>query len=131
MDSLVGTYEYTIDDQGRMNIPASFRKDLSSLAKKAFTLIRSSDSDGPAFLIMYPQEVWSTVASQMNRQPANDLRQVLIDSAQPEMDSQGRISIPQKLREFAGLRREIVIQGMLDHAEIWDRESFSKNFRRG
>ena len=65
MDSLVGTYEYTIDDQGRMNIPASFRKDLSSLAKKAFTLIRSSDSDGPAFLIMYPQEVWSTVASQM------------------------------------------------------------------
>jgi MraZ protein len=131
MDSLVGTYEYTIDDQGRLNIPASFRKDLSSLAKPVFTLIRSSDSDGPAFLIMYPQEVWSSVAAKMGKESARDLRQVLIDSAQPEMDSQGRISISQKLRDFAGLEREIVIQGMLDHAEIWDRERFAKHCRGG
>jgi len=131
METLLGTYDYTIDDQGRVNIPASFRRDLSEQAKKAFIVVRSPRDESENFLILYPAEVWDRVASDMRQQAEGrkQLRRMLLDGAQLEMDGQGRINIPQKLREFAGLEREVVIQGMLDHAELWDRERFKRSIR--
>jgi len=75
-------------------------------------------------LAVYPESAWKVIEEKLTQGPTSSSRKAQLYfkscALDCDMDSQGRVVIPQKLREFAGLNREAIIVGVIDHAEIWD-----------
>jgi MraZ protein len=115
----VGTFEHSLDEKGRVVLPATFRHRLAEGAVLA-------KLDG--CLGLWTPEEFETVASYLRDKiregvvDQNALRTFSADAHDARPDSQGRIVIPQRLRDFAGLQRDVVINGRLERIEIWDVE---------
>ena len=114
MGSVTGTYEHSIDAKGRLFIPAKLREELGA----TFYLAMGVD----ACLAIYPQETWNRFTDKFASLPMSQsraMRTLFANAAKCELDNQGRIVIPQKLRKYAGLEKDAVIIGVNDRAEIW------------
>ena len=115
-----GEYHHNLDGKGRMIVPVRFRENLN----REFVLTRSLDG----CLSMYAPAEWKLLeeklaALPMTNEKARRLKRFLLGSAVScELDGQGRILIPQVLREKAGLRKDVCLIGVGDHAELWDNE---------
>ena len=115
---LLGEYQHSIDDKGRMAVPAKFRKTLSG------GVVVTKGLDGCLYL--YPIDEWGKLAEKLARLPINQAdsrafsRMMLAGASHSEIDSQGRILIPDYLRTFAKIRSKAVIVGLYNRAEIWD-----------
>ena len=115
-----GQFEHAIDEKGRLSIPAKFR---DALRKEKTLVVTSSD----AFLTAYPLKEWRALEDRLRANPKlkreqrDFLRFVYSSAEDVAMDSQGRILIPQGLRQRAGISREVIIIGMMDTIEIWDK----------
>jgi MraZ protein len=118
----LGEYQHSLDAKGRIILPARFRDQLEGGAVMARAL------DG--CLAVYPLAEFDRVARKLRearergpreRQAA---RTFFSGAHQFVPDSQGRVAIPQHLREYAALDREVVVTGGFDHAEIWDAQRF-------
>jgi len=118
--SATGTYEHSLDAKGRLFIPAQLRKELGD------TLYVTMGLDG--CLAVYPQETWDVFTERFASLPmgqSKSMRALFANAAKCEPDSQGRIVIPQKLRNFAALEKDAVIIGVHNRAEIWSAERWS------
>lgn len=124
MTSFIGEYHYNIDQKGRLAIPAKFRKELSSGA----VLTRGLDN----CLFLFSQGEWEELLKKITSLPLSQAnsrafsRLMLAGAAEVELDSQGRILIPQYLRKFANLNKKIVITGLFNRLEIWDEETWNR-----
>ena len=113
----IGEYRHTVDEKGRIAVPARFRAQLPEGSVVASWV-------DPCGSIHPPQE-WDKVMARLESLPIGDpaARQTtrrLTSRAFPfDMDKQGRFVIPQAVREWAGLRDEVVIVGARDHIELW------------
>ncbi len=113
----LGEFEHSIDDKGRVAIPARFREELSA----GMVLTRGFD----ACLQAFPRPIWEELAKKVSglslgNPEARNLRRMLFsNAAEVEVDRQGRILVPQNLREYAGLAEQVVISGMDTYFEIW------------
>ncbi len=116
---LYGEYKHTIDKKGRMFIPAKLRDDLGS----SFVLCRGID--GNRCLCIYSEEEWKALDEKIRSFPtvkANRLQRFLYAGATKlECDAQGRVLIPQNLREYADLGDEAYVLGMSTRLEIWNK----------
>ena len=118
----LGTFEHSLDDKGRVVLPSGFR---SSLADSG-VLAKLDDCIG-----LWTPEEFANVASLLQDkvregQVSQDaLRVFAADAATVKPDSQGRISIPQRLRDHSGLDRELIINGRIDRIEIWSVEKWA------
>ena len=117
----LGEYEHTIDAKGRMAIPARFRP---QMARGAII----SKGMGTC-LSIYALERWeersNELVSGMSSDELRDFeRRVYPSASEIELDAQGRIVIPAKLRAYAALSNEVTIAGVRDHIEIWDRAAW-------
>lgn len=114
---LIGEFSYSIDIKGRLNFPAKLRDDMG----ERFILCRGN---GDRCINAYSMEAFSVLSEKLKQYPVSQakmLRRYLFSgAAEAEPDKQGRIVIPQNLREFAGLTKDVVIIGADDHCEIWD-----------
>ena len=120
MMSATGTYEHSLDAKGRLFIPAQLRRELGD------TLYVTMGLDG--CLAVYPQETWDTFTAKFAALPMSEsvaMRPLFANAAKCELDSQGRIVIPQKLRRYAGLDKDVVIIGVHDRAEIWSADAWA------
>lgn len=120
MLSATGTYEHSLDAKGRLFIPAQLRKELGD------TLYVTMGLDG--CLAVYPQETWDTFTERFASMPMSQskaMRPLFANAAKCEPDAQGRILIPGKLREYAALDREVVINGMSKCVELWNPERWA------
>jgi len=122
---LLGEYEHTIDDKSRLTLPARFRQ--------AFTegVIVSRGLDG--CLYAYHRADWTTaiearlaVLDPLSKETRRLQRYFYSGAAEGELDKQGRIGIPGALLEHAQLVRDVVVAGVHDHLEIWDRASWRR-----
>jgi len=120
----LGQFDHGIDDKNRLFLPARFRQ---SSASETFVIIQGIE---PCLLLL-PPAAWDTLAARLNTLPLNDkseeraVRRTLLASAtEAEADAQGRVLVPQHLKDYAAIRRDVVIIGMLQHAEIWAREKW-------
>ena len=116
---MTGTYEHTIDAKGRLFIPAKLREELGD----TFYLAMGVD----ACLAIYPQETWERFTEKFASLPMSQskaMRPLFANASKCELDSQGRIVVPQKLRQYAALDKDVVIIGVNDRAEIWSAESW-------
>ena len=117
---MTGTYEHSIDAKGRLFIPAKLREELGV----TFDLAMGVDE----CLAIYPQETWNRFTEKFASLPMSQsaaMRPLFANASKCELDSQGRIVIPQKLRKYAGLEKDAVIIGVNDRAEIWSAETWN------
>ena len=111
---------HTIDAKGRLFIPAALRKELG----QTFHITVGQDR----CLSVYSDESWAAFMDKLKALSYNEvkkLRALFAYAADCDPDGQGRILIPAKLREYAGLTREVVVIGSFDRAEIWDAERWA------
>ena len=118
MASLMGTYYHNIDAKGRLNFPTKLRE----LLGVSFYVTKSIDSP---CLTVYSQEEWDKLSAKVAAIPASKSgkiqRWLFSGACEVTPDKQGRILIPQDLRSFAGLEKDLVVIGANDKAEIWDK----------
>lgn len=116
----MGEYSHTIDAKGRLIVPSKFRE----LLGNEFVVTKGLDG----CLFVYPNEEWSSIEEKFRNIPltTKDARKFsrffFAGAAVCEVDKQGRILLPQVLREFADLQKDIVLVGVLSRIEIWSRE---------
>lgn len=126
---MTGKFEHTIDAKGRLFIPAKLREELGTSFQVAIGANRDEGGEASKYLVLYPKEVWRQLEEKINALPSGQaaLADVLLAYAAPcEPDSQSRILIPQTLREYAGLQRDVVITGSSNKAKIWDRDTWER-----
>jgi MraZ protein len=114
-----GEYEHTIDDKKRLTLPARFREALAD----GVVLTRGLDG----CLNVYPRGDWSALDARigaldpLSKETRDMTRFFYGAAADAELDKQGRVLVPPALVRHAGLGREVVVTGVRDHLEIWDR----------
>ena len=112
---MTGQYAHNIDAKGRLFIPAALRRELG----QTFHVTVGQDH----CLSVYSDESWAAFMARLKELSYNEvkkLRALFAYAADCEPDSQGRILIPAKLRDYAGLTKEVVVVGSFDRAEIWN-----------
>ncbi len=119
-----GEYTNNMDDKGRINIPAPFR-DVLQKSYNEPTVIIARDPQNSC-LRVYPQQEWRRLLAKVGARSSNDrivqaFKRTVISSAQEYCpDKQGRVLIPQNLRDYAGVGKSAVFAGSVDTFEIWD-----------
>ncbi|PIQ67110.1 MAG: division/cell wall cluster transcriptional repressor MraZ [Candidatus Zambryskibacteria bacterium CG_4_9_14_3_um_filter_40_16] len=120
----IGEYTHTFDDKKRVSLPSKFRKDLG----KKVVVTHGLDTS----LLLYPLKVWEVMASKLGSlsmgQPDTRAfgRFMLAGAVLADVDSIGRILIPEFLRKFANLKGKVVFAGVYDRIEIWDEKNWSE-----
>ena len=123
-DMFIGEYSHTIDDKGRVAVPAKFRAKLQNGA----VVTRGLDN----CLFLYSKDEWEKLAEQISTSPINKAnsrafsRFMLAGAMEAEFDKQGRILLPEYLRGHAGLHRNVVMAGLYNRIEIWDEAAWKK-----
>jgi MraZ protein len=118
-----GEYEHAIDDKNRLTLPARFRHSLASGIVLARGIERNID--------VYPSDSWHENMARiaeldsLSREARDMKRYVFGGAAVAELDRQGRVLLPQHLAEHAGITKDVVVTGVHDHVEIWDRAAWA------
>jgi MraZ protein len=121
-----GSYKHTIDQKGRINIPAKFRR--APETAESYVITRGLNS----CLYIFPADEWDKVEQKLRSLAQTDpnalyyLRSTLANAADVQVDRQGRITLAANLIKLAGLGKEVLINGALDRMEIWDPDAFEK-----
>ena len=120
---LLGEYSHNLDAKGRVSVPAKFREDLGH----TFIVTKGLDN----CLFAYSKEEWKTFEEKLKNLPLtnmnarNFIRFFFSGATECEIDKQGRINIPQNLREYASLSKDVYIIGVSTRVEIWDKEKWN------
>lgn len=124
----LGEYQHTIDDKGRIIIPAKFREALGT----DFIITRGLDN----CLFVYPREEWNQLEQRMKSLPsmaanARAFARLLFSGAcECEWDRQGRVNVPAHLREYARLEKDCTVIGVSTRVEIWDKATWEEYSRK-
>lgn len=118
----MGEYNHTIDAKGRLIVPSKFREALGD------TFVVTKGLDGCLFV--YDNEEWNAFEEKLkslpitNKEARQFARFFLAGAAEVEVDKQGRILVPNILREFAQINKDVVLIGVASRIEIWSKERF-------
>ena len=119
---LIGEYQHTIDAKNRVIVPAKFREDLGSL----FYITKGLDG----CLFVLSRKGWEQLQAKIDAMPISKSRGLqrffFAGAAEAEPDKQGRILIPQNLREYAELEKDVTFIGTSTRAEIWSTEKWNR-----
>ena len=134
--ALSGTYTRSLDEKQRLAVPKRLCEDFNEPDLKHFYAAPGTDKS----LVLYSPAGFERLARKIAKQSSNrvevrNYKRLFYSRAERvELDAQGRVRIPERLVEFAGLSRDVVLVGVHDHAEIWDAaawESFLKGTEPG
>ena len=121
-----GTFEHTLDAKHRLTVPAKYRGDLG--AGVVLAVLPESDPGSPQPITMWrPQDYEAYVQAAMSgmhplSRTAREMKRVLLNNSyDAELDSANRVMIPERLMEYAGLTKDVVITGSGECLEVWDR----------
>lgn len=118
----MGEYKHNLDTKGRIIVPSKFRE----LLDEQFVITRGLDR----CLFAYTDDEWSRIEEKLKTLPltkkdARKFTRLFFSGAtNVEIDKQGRINIPQNLREYAGLSKDCTVIGVSSRIEIWDSSSW-------
>lgn len=128
----IGEYRHTIDQKKRLAIPAKFRKGLGNGA----VITRGIDN----CLVLYPEKEWEQMADKLGKLPASQFeargfaRIMLAGAMNVEFDQLGRILVPDYLKNYSSLKKDVVIIGIYNRLEIWDQghwDEYKKQAEKG
>jgi len=115
---LIGEYRHTIDTKKRLAVPSRLRRELGSKA----VITRGLDN----CLFIFPLSQWNKLVEKLSKLPLGQkdtrgfIRLMLAGAGEVKLDQLGRILIPDYLKQYAGLKKNIVIAGVYNRLEIWD-----------
>ena len=124
----IGEYYYTIDPKGRIAIPSKLRKALSN----GGVITKGLDN----CLFIFSSKDWQPMAEKIKSLPLSQSnsrafsRFMLAGAMNIKLDSQGRILVPDYLRKYVGLKKQIVLAGVFDRLEVWDEKEWEKYKKR-
>lgn len=124
MAELLGTHRYQLDPKGRVSLPARFRDVFADGA------VLTLGQDGCLFC--FPRAEWEARSGEVRGLPLSDAegrayaRMFFGKAEAVELDAQGRLLIPQRLRGEIGIRKEVVVLGVFDRMEIWDKDAHER-----
>jgi MraZ protein len=113
----LGEYTHTLDDKGRLTLPAKYRVELAV----GLVVTRGIDK----CLFVFPMPEWQTLSGKLSALPLTDpqarefQRLIFSGANDTELDKQGRVLLPQYLRDYAGLHGDVIVAGLNTHMEIW------------
>lgn len=120
----IGEYQHNIDQKGRVAVPVKFRSAIGGGA------IVTRGLDGCLF--MFTEQEWGELAQKLMALPlaqANSrafVRLMMAGAVQVALDNQGRVLLPDYLRQYAGLKKETVVTGLYNRIELWDKERWQE-----
>ncbi len=120
----IGEYIHTVDNKKRLAIPMKFRKELGQKT----VITRGLDN----CLFLYPVKEWEALAEKLGKLPVGQSdargfsRMMLAGAMDVELDSLGRILIPDYLKQYASLGKKVVIAGLYNRLEIWNEEKWQE-----
>jgi MraZ protein len=123
----IGEFKHTIDDKGRVSLPAKFRATLAS----GCVVTRGLDR----CLWVYPKDEWQNLAEKIASLPITQKnarsfsRLMLAGATDADLDRVGRINLPAYLRDYADLKKDVVVVGIYNRIEIWPIDSW-QNFKK-
>jgi len=118
----IGEYRHTIDTKKRLALPAKFRKELG----KKVIITRGIDN----CLVLYPQKEWKIMSDKLGKLPSSQFeargfaRIMLAGAMEVNLDKLGRILIPEYLKKYASLKKNVVVCGIFNRIEVWDGEKW-------
>jgi MraZ protein len=125
-----GSAPAKIDDKGRLKVPTTFRRDLQErYGRQVFITSVLGES-----VLVYPLQVWQEIEARLAALPSTDrtkqrfLERVSYYGQQAQMDAQGRVVLPQILRDSAEMVGEVVVSSRLDHLEVWNHDRLKARF---
>ncbi|MFH1501933.1 MAG: division/cell wall cluster transcriptional repressor MraZ [Candidatus Eisenbacteria bacterium] len=127
MRRFLGTCYHTLDTKGRLSVPSKYRKDMGD------RVVITRGHEG--CLYVWPVDEWEKQAEELLalRQTASDprdyMRNIAMNADEAKIDSHGRIAIAPFLRELAGLDKEVVIGGVINHLELWSPEKLEEYWK--
>jgi len=119
----LGQYEHSLDQRGRVAIPAKFR----DAFREGLILARGFDKS----ILVYPISEWRRMADKLAALPTTQSNSRRVNRAtfsnafDSELDRQGRVLLPAPLREYAQIKDTVIVVGMYNYLEIWDKELWS------
>lgn len=120
---LIGEYFHSIDPKGRVNFPAKLREDFG----ESFVVTKGLDN----CLFCYSNKEWKKLEEKIAALPLSKSRALqrflFAGAVLAEPDKQGRILIPQNLRDYAALSKDVMIIGASNRAEIWDKQAYESS----
>ncbi len=125
---LIGEYKHTLDTKKRLSMPSKWRKELGT----ELVVTRGLDN----CLFVYPQTQWQQITQKVSLLPLGQAdtrgfnRFFLSGAVEVEVDSVGRILVPDFLKNFAGLESKVVLAGIYDRVEIWAENKWEEYKRR-
>jgi MraZ protein len=121
----LGEFEHLVDEKNRLTLPAKFREALAD------GVVVTRGMDG--CLSAYPLDQWHVLVESrlgsldpLSQDDRMMQRYLFSAAAEAKLDKQGRVMLPAALIEHAGLGREVIVAGVYDHLEIWDRAAWRK-----
>ena len=130
MINLVGTFECTVDNKGRIMIPSQLKKQLDGVTSSSFILKRSVFQK---CLELFPHQEWKVMMDRVNKlnrfvKKNNDfIRRYTAGVRSIDLDSNGRILIPKDLITVSNLKKYVVLSSSINIIEIWDKELYEQN----
>ena len=118
----IGEYNHNLDEKGRLAIPVKFRDDLA----KGAVVTRGLDTA----LFLFTKEEWGKLAEKLAALPLGQsnsrafARLMLAGAMDVDLDKQGRVVLPEYLRSYAGLTKPVVVAGLYNRLEIWERDDW-------
>jgi MraZ protein len=120
----IGEYIHNIDEKGRLAVPVKFRSRLAGGA----VVTKGLDN----CLSLYPEEAWNKMVEKMESLPLTQsksrayARFILSGAFSVDADKQGRINLPAALRQYAGVKNQVIVTGLGDHVEIWSTKTWEE-----
>jgi len=114
----IGEYSHVVDPKKRLALPSKFRKELG----RKVVVTRGLDH----CLFVYPLKTWNEIAEKLGTLPVGEsgtrsfIRVMLAGANDVDVDGQGRILLPEYLKEYAGLKKNVTVAGLFNRLEVWD-----------
>ncbi|HAV11654.1 MAG TPA: cell division/cell wall cluster transcriptional repressor MraZ [Candidatus Moranbacteria bacterium] len=119
----IGEYQHSVDPKKRLALPSKFRKDLGSKV----VVTRGLDK----CLFVYPLKTWKELAEKLGTLPMGEsgtrsfVRLMLSGAIDVDLDKQGRILLPDYLKEYAELEKNVVVAGLFNRLEVWNEDKWT------
>ncbi len=119
----IGEYNHTVDTKGRMNVPAKFREDLG----ERFYITKGLDN----CLFMFPESEWRVFEEKLKALPLTNrnarafVRLFFAGATECTLDKQGRVNIPQTLRDHGEIEKDVIVIGVGTRVELWSESNWN------
>jgi MraZ protein len=120
----IGEYQHVIDNKNRLALPSKFRREFKGKA----VITRGLDN----CLFIYPMKEWVLIAEKLGNMPIGEkstrsfVRLMLAGAVDVEIDTQGRVLIPDFLKSYGLLNKEVIVAGLFNRLEIWDKDGWKR-----